>query len=349
MMLRNNDMYRSFKPSLKKPIIPAIVLFCVVAIGSAGYYLIWEKQGASIIDAIYMTVITISTVGYLEVHPLDEWGRVFTMFIAVAGIGSLFYLLSVVMENLFIIQLQNYGAKKKMLKKVENLKNHIIVVGFGRVGQLSSMELEKNNEDFVVIDESFPEKISSSKSGNYILLKGKADDDEVLLSAGITKARGMIVTTPDAATTVFVVLSSKVLNPGIFIVARAEDDAVADKLKRAGADRIVNPYSISGQRLANLLINPNVVDFLDTSFGVGENNLKIESIKLSEYSGFDNMSLSELNLRQKYGATIIAVLREQDTFMNPAGDFKLFKNDQLVILGTKGQLKNIESKIIEKS
>ena len=133
MMLRNNSLYRSFKPTLKKPIIPAIVLFCVVAIGSTGYYLIWEKQGVSIIDAIYMTVITISTVGYLEVHPLDEWGRVFTMFISVAGIGSLFYLLSVVMENLFIIQLQNYGAKKKMLKKVENLKNHIIVVGYGKV------------------------------------------------------------------------------------------------------------------------------------------------------------------------------------------------------------------------
>ena len=340
------QLYSEAKPNLKKPVLPIILFFVVFMSGVIGYSILWHDLNISIIDSIYMTVITITTVGYLEVHPLDNSGRIFTMFIAIAGVGTLFYLFSVLMENLFIIQLVNYRGKKKMLKKLENMNNHIIVVGYGRVGQLATKLLESNNEDFVVIDDSFSENIELSESGKFIRVKGNAVEDEILIAAGIKKAKGIIVATPDSTTSVFVVLSTKVLNPSIFIVARAEDESVAEKLKIAGADRTVNPYSIGGQRLASLMINQNVVDFLETSFGVGENNLKIESIDLPDSCNFNDNTLKELQLRQKTGVSIIAVIRGGNPNLNPDGDFTIHKNDQLVLLGTKSQLKNFEKMVI---
>lgn len=342
-----DKLYFEGKPNLKKPVLPGILFLIVLLSGVIGYSILWKDLNVSIVDSFYMTVITITTVGYLEVHPLSETGRIFTMFIAVAGIGSMFYLFSVIMENLFIIQLVNYRGKKKMLKKLENLKNHIIVVGYGRVGKLATRVLESSNEEFVVIDESFKESIEMNETGKFIKIKGNAAEDEVLLGAGITNAKGIIVATPDSATSVFVVLSTKVLNPGLFIVARAEDESVAEKLKKAGADRTVNPYSIGGQRLASLMINQNVADFLETGFGVGENNLKIESIDLPDSCGFNDKSLREIQVRQKTGVSIMAVIRSGEPYLNPDGNFTIKKNDNLVLFGTKNQLKNFEELLIK--
>lgn len=343
-----DKLYSEGRPNLKKPILPVILFLVIVITGVVGYSILWNDINASFVDSLYMTVITITTVGYLEVHPLNETGRIFTMFIAVGGIGTMFYLFSVIMENLFIIQLVNYRGKKKMLKKLENLKNHIIVVGYGRVGQLATRVLENSNEEFVVIDENFSESIELSESGKFLKVRGNAAEDEVLLGAGIAHAKGIIVATPDSATSVFVVLSTKVLNPNSFIVARAEDESVAEKLRKAGADRTVNPYSIGGQRLASLMINQNVVDFLETGFGVGENNLKIESIDLPDSCGFNDKTIKDLKIRQKTGVSIIAVIRGGEPNLNPDGDFTIRKNDQIVLLGTKHQLKNLEELIIEK-
>jgi len=344
-----DKLYLEGKPNLKKPILPGMLFLVVLLSGVIGYSILWKDLNVSLVDSFYMTVITITTVGYLEVHPLNETGRILTMFIAVAGIGTMFYLFSVIMENLFIIQLVNYRGKKKMLKKLENLKNHIIVVGYGRVGKLATRVLENNNEEFVVIDEDFKESIEMSESGKFLKVKGNAAEDEVLHGAGITKAKGIIVATPDSATSVFVVLSTKVLNPNLFIVARAEDESVAEKLRKAGADRTVNPYSIGGQRLASLMINQNVVDFLETGFGVGENNLNIESIDLPDSCGINDRTLKELQLRQKTGVSIMAVIRTGEPNLNPDGNFTIRKNDQLVLLGTKNQLKNIEKMVLENS
>ncbi len=343
-----DKLYLEGRPNLKKPILPGVLFVVVLLSGVIGYSILWKDLNVSLVDSFYMTVITMTTVGYLEVHPLNDGGRIFTMFIAVGGIGSMFYLFSVIMENLFIIQLVNYRGKKKMVKKLENLKNHIIVVGYGRVGKLATRVLEGSNEEFVVIDEDFSESIKMSESGKFLKVKGNAAEDDVLLGAGITKAKGIIVATPDSATSVFVVLSTKVLNPGLFIVARAEDESVAEKLRKAGADRTVNPYSIGGQRLASLMINQNVADFLETGFGAGENNLNIESIDLPDSCAFNDKTLSELQVRQKTGVSIIAVIRAGEPHLNPDGNFTIRINDQLVLLGTKNQLKNFESLIIKK-
>ena len=333
---------------LKQPILPFIILLSVLILGTLSYYILWEDTGGTFIDALYMTIITITTVGFMEVHPLDSIGRLLTIFISLLGIGSLFYILMVIMENLFIIQLQNIRGKKKMQKKIEMLENHIILVGFGRVGKLTAAELSNQQIDFVVIDEKFDELTNDKFNNKFLTVTGDAAEDNVLKKAGIERASGIIVTTANPATTVFVVLTAKVLNPNIFIVARADEDNDVQKLIRAGADRIVNPYQIGGQRLANLMIKPNVIDFFETSFGSKEFNLTIENMELPADSPLIAKTLSETEIRKNSGATILAIVRNDKPYINPDADFILQCNDQLVSFGSREQLKKLEMMVIGK-
>ncbi|MFA6571439.1 MAG: potassium channel protein [Bacteroidota bacterium] len=325
---------------LKKPIIPALMLLSVIIIGTAGYSYLWKEQNATFIDSLYMTIITITTVGFSEIHTLDNTGRIFTIIIAILGIGSLFYVLSVFMENLVMLQLNNYRGKKKMLQKIEHLKNHIIVVGYGRVGKLASKELADSKEEFIVIEKTFDKK-NVQPPENYLTISGDATEDEILIQAGIMRAKGIIVTSANPATTLFVVLSSKVLNPNLFIVARSEEESDVEKLMRAGANRVVNPYSIGGQRLAQLMINTNIIDFFNTNLGSGENNLKIENISIPAISKLNNKTLKEISFREKIGVSVLAVIRDGQPNLNPGGEFKLEENDTLVLIGTKVQLKKL--------
>jgi len=343
---KRKDTPNLIKLELKKPILPSVVLLTVFIVGSIGYYWQWKDiPGSNIVDAMYMTVITITTIGFGEIHPLGTFGRIFTTLIAVAGVGSLFYVLSVFMENLVIIQLNNYRGKKKMQKKIGHLKNHIILVGHGRVGHLAAREMMKLGIDFVAVDDSIKDPIYIPVDPDMLYIEGDATEDEILLHAGIDSARGMIVTTADPSTTVFVVLSAKVLNPKLYIVARADNDQDIEKLKRAGADKVINPYSIGGQRMAQLMINRNVIDFFQTSFGNNENNLKIEHLILPENSTLLGQTLKELNIRHKVGASILAVIRDNTPILNPGAEFALQKGDQLLVIGTDEQLANISKMI----
>lgn len=336
-----NEEFRKIRSKAKKPTIPLLILLVVLVAGTSGYYFLWNEPGSTIVDALYMTVITITTVGYGEVKPLDDVGRVFTMIISVAGIGSLFYVLSVWMENLFMYQLYNYSGKRKMSKKISSLEKHIILVGFGRVGKLAAKELALAKEEFVVIDEDFDDA-SNGEYENIMTIKGDATADETLLRAGVKRAKGMIVTTARSSTNVFIVLSAKVLNPNLFIVSRTDKDSDEEKLIRAGADRIVNPYSIGGVRLANLMINTNIIDFMDTNLGKGENKIGLENITLPDNSPWLNHSLKELTLRQTVGASILAVIRNEEPIINPDGDFTLLKGDNLVVVGKRDELRKID-------
>ena len=337
--------YKELKPITKKPIMPTIVVLAVIVVGTAGYWWLWRYNNGNIIDALYMTWITIATIGYMEVHPLNETGRIFTILISIAGIGSLFYVLSIFMENLFILELHNYRGKKKKMKEIEKYENHIILIGYGRVGQLAAKVLLNRGEKFVVIDDDFIEEDVVNLKDNLLRITGNATEDAILNKAGIKKARGLLVATGNSATTVFVVLSAKVLNPDIFIVARADEDSDKEKLKRAGADRVVNPYSIGGQRMANLMINQNIVDFLETSFGIKDGNLRIESITLPDKSHWNDKTLRDLDLRQKFGVSILAVVRNMKPITNPGGNFKIKEGDQFIIMGSDDDLKKVEQTI----
>jgi voltage-gated potassium channel len=342
-----DNKYKELKPETKKPVIPVIVLLLVVVVGTSGYYWLWRDSDATFVDALYMTLITIATIGYGEIHPLDDTGRIFTIFVSILGIGSLFYVLSVIMENLFIVQLHNYRGKKKKMKKIEKLNNHIILIGYGRVGQLAASMLLSKGERFVVIDDDFIETDTLNLKDNLLRVVGNATEDATLLKAGIDRARGLIVATGKASTNVFIVLSAKVLNPKIFIVSRADEDSDIEKLKRAGADRVVNPYSIGGHRMANLMINTHIVDFLETSFGIADGNLKIENLHLPENCIWFDKTLKELDLREKYGISILAVIRNNKPVTNPGGNFKVRAGDQFIMMGAQEELKEIEKVILE--
>jgi len=337
--------YEELKPVTKKPVIPGIVVLTVIVVGTFGYWWLWQDSNASLIDALYMTWITIATIGYMEVHPLNETGRIFTILLSIAGISSLFYILSVFMENLFIMQLHNFRGKKKKMKEIEKYENHIIIIGYGRVGQLAAKVMLEREEKFVVVDDDFVEEDVVHLKHNLLRVTGDATEDAVLIKAGIRKARGLIVATGNSATTVFVVLSAKVLNPDIFIVARADEDSDKEKLKRAGANRVVNPYSIGGQRMANLMINQHVVDFLETSFGVGTGHLKIENIQLPDKCKWADKTLREIDFRQQFGVSILAVVRSGKPITNPGGNFKIKDEDQFIMMGTEEELKKIEKAI----
>ncbi|MFH1051089.1 MAG: potassium channel protein [bacterium] len=344
--IKKLNKYSDLKPVTKKPVFPAIVVSVVIIVGTFGYWWLWQDIGGSVIDALYMTWITIATIGYTEVHPLDDTGHIFTIIISIAGIGSLFYILSVFMENLFIMELHNYRGKKKKMKEIEKYKDHIILIGYGKVGQLAASMLLNSGEKFVVIDDDFIEEDFVNLKENLLRVTGNATEDSILIKAGIKKARGLIVATGNSATTVFVVLSAKVLNPDIFIVARADEDSDREKLKRAGADRVVNPYSIGGQRMANLMINQNIVDFLETSFGIGAGPLKIENLKLPEKCLWFDKTLKELDLRKNFGISVLAVIRNGKPITNPGGNFKVTENDQFIMMGTEEELKQLEKIIL---
>jgi voltage-gated potassium channel len=341
---KKKDYYEELRYKAKRPILPLTILMIVLIGGTWGYYMLWyDYQDSTLIDAFYMTVITISTVGFAEIHPLNDLGRILTIVVSILGIGSLFYVLSVIMENLFIYQLRNYHGKKKMLKKIQNLNKHIIVIGYGRVGKLAAEELETRGETFVIIDEDFEEEARYRADHNMITVRGDATEDDILHRAGITKARGLIIASGSSSTNVFIALSAKVLNPTLFIVSRSDDHRDNEKLRRAGADRVVNPYSIGGQRLANLMMNTNVIDFFETSFGAGEDKLNIENIKLPEDCGLFNQTLIELNLRAQTGVTVLAVVRNGKPHINPSGDLSILQGDQLVVVGSREQLDSFDN------
>ncbi len=330
------------KINLKRSVYPLIVLLIVIIGGTYGYTRLGEEANISYIDGLYMTWITISTIGYTEVVELDATGRVFTMIIGAMGIGSLFYILGVFMENLVAVQLLNLRGNKKLKKKIDELNNHIIVVGLGRVGNLTINELQNKGIECVIINNQFEEKDKNILSDKFLAIEGDATEDDILLAAGIKRAKGIIVTTANPATTLFVVLSAKELNPDVFVVARADDQSTIPKLERAGADRVVNPYSTGGQRLANFVIKPHVIDFFESSFGYGEYDLSLESIDLPANCKWFNKSLKDLNLRVVAGANVLAVVRDGKPILNPGANFVIQKNDKLLAFGTQEQLKKLE-------
>ena len=327
---------------IKKPYIPLFLLVTIIVGGTIGYDIIWTDTDSNIIDALYMTIITITTVGYAEVFPLDTTGRIFTMIIGVLGIGSLFYLLSIFMENLFTYQLLNIRGKKKVQKRLDKLSNHIIVVGYGRVGELATKELIDRDIEFVIIDKEIPDELKSLS--NVISIEGDATDDAILSIANIEEAKSLVVATADASTNLFIVLSARELNEKLFIISRSDNTLLEKKLLRAGADRTLNPYSAGGQKMANIAIDPQIMDFIDSNLGTKDGDfLKIEQFELSENNDWHGKTLKELDIRQKSGVTIIGVIRDNDTNLNPFGEFELKSKDQLVAIGTKEQLMKFNS------
>lgn len=322
--------------------LPIALVCLITAIGTAGYTWLGYKQGATVLDALFMTVITITTIGYGEVIRLDSVGRIFTMFIAVTGIGSLFYSLTVVMEYLVSSRLTDPLGEKKMQRDVDKLEGHILIAGLGRVGKQAAAELYEAKIPFVIVDPSM-EAVHYALQHNYKVISGDAADDPTLERAGIKRANGLIVTTSDDASNLYIVLSARVLKSDLFIVSRAVDDSSIPKLIRAGANRAISPYAIGGRRLAHLILSPSVVDFFDTVIKRGEETLNLEGIKVPPGATAVGETLASLDIRTRTGASVLVIMRGSRVIPNPTPDTKLRVGDQLLALGTSAQLESVEN------
>src|SRR5262245_51406711 len=322
-------------------LLPLSVVSAVVVLGTLGYFWLWRAQGGTWMDALFMTVTTITTIGYGEVRPLDTIGRIFTKVLAIAGMGSLFYTLGVVMEYLVATRLADPAGRRKMERRIEALRRHIIVAGLGRVGRQAAHELSVAGTPFIVVDPSEP-AVRHAQERGYLLLVGDATDDAVLERAGVRRASGLVVTTSNDATNMYIILSARVLNADLTIVSRAVDEASVTKLMRAGATRAISPYAIGGHRLAHLILKPTVVDFFETALRAGADALNIEDLAVTSDSPTIGQTLDALNVRRVTGATILAILRGGSPVASPPGDFALAKADQLLALGTREQLSRLE-------
>jgi voltage-gated potassium channel len=316
---------------MKKVLIAIAYLFCVVVLGTVGYM---KLEGTSLLDALYMTVITITTVGYREVFSLSPAGRYFTIFLIMVGVGLVLYLFGKITEAMVEGSLQSFMGRTTMDKKVTQLKDHFIVCGFGRIGRVICQILHENKRPFVII-ENAPNEIKLIEDLHYLFLEGDASRDETLLRAGIERAKGLIAVVSSDADNVYTILTAKGIRRDLFVLARSSGSEGSEtKLLRAGADKVVSPYFIGATRMAQLLVRPTVIDFIDLAVNAGELGLRIEELYVSEKAKFINVSLFDSNIRKDFDLIVVAIKREHgEMLFNPNPNTRILPRDILVVLG----------------
>ncbi len=312
----------------------------LVAIGTLGYFLI--EPNYSLFDALYMTVITLTTVGYEEVHRLSFWGRVFTIFLLLGGVFTLFFTATELVRLVVSGELQEYLGRRYVSRALAGMDNHIIVCGYGRMGRFVCQEFSKQGLPFVVIDRR-AELLQAFQLPHGIALVGDATSDEVLKEAGITRARALVTVVPEDADNLFITMSARLLNEKLFIVARAEADLAERKLSRAGANRVVAPYALGGFRVAQAVLRPTVVDFIELATRTEHLELQIEETHIDEGSPLAGATLLESRVRQDLGVMIVAIKKPQGNMQyNPPGDAVMAAGDVLIALGHRQQLDQLE-------
>ena len=319
-----------------------IAFLAVFVIGVVGYHLL---EGYSWMDALYMTVITLTTVGYREVQPLGVRGQIFTILLLVGGIGIVFFTAVAVVEKAVEGEFQQFFGRRRMQKKIEALANHYIVCGFGRIGEVVCRELAIKPVPFVVI-EQHEERVREAETAQYLVFQGDATDEKDLVAAGIMKAKGLFAVLPSDAGNVFVALTGKELNPSLFVVARAETDRSERRLMHAGADKVVSPYSIGGHRMAQAALRPAVVDIIDLATHSQSLELQMEEIGVPASSPCKGMSLHDTRLCEQPGVIVVAIKRVSGKmFFNPAPTEVIEVGDSLIALAEAPQLKEIERRV----
>jgi voltage-gated potassium channel len=315
-----------------------MLIVFVITVGTVGYMLL-EDWG--LFDSLYMTVITITTIGFKEVHKMTEPGRVFTVILIFTSVGAVFYSLNNAARILIEGELKDVFGRRRLRKMIKKLKGHYIVCGYGRMGKIICNELNKKGTKYIAIENS-PEP-EAAEEMESLMLYGNATKDEVLKKAGIERAKGLISVLPSDAENLYVVLSARGMNPSLNIVARAVEDGSEQKLMRAGADRVVSPYHIGGLRIAHSVLKPAVVDLIEFSTHQGEMDLQMEEIRVQEGSDISGKTLSQCEIGKELGIIVIAVKKTDDTMMfNPTHNTEIVAGNKLLVIGESEKFKILE-------
>jgi voltage-gated potassium channel len=327
----------------KKIIIAVSLLLLIVCAGVVGFLSI--EEGFTLLDAFYMTIITISTTGFAEVQHLSDTGRIFTAFLIITSFGTFAYAISVITSYIVDGEFKLYFKDMKVQQEITKLSGHVIVCGFGRNGSQSAHVLHSEKTKFVVV-ESSEEAFRQIKETypNYLVILGDATQDDTLIRAGIKNARALITSLPIDSANLFVVLSSRVLNPKLKIITRASDDGSDKKLRRAGADNVIMPDKIGGGHMASLVTKPDIVEFWDFISAKDNMHINLEEIKFDELpESFKGKTIQDLDIRNLCGANIIGYKTMNGEYIiNPAPNTLLSSGSKLFALGDNQQISKLK-------
>lgn len=315
---------------MNKKFLVIIYFMFLLLFGSIGFYILGGEEW-SWIDSIYMTVITLSTVGYGEVHPLTDAAKVLSILIIIFGVTGIGVLIRTFREE--FIQIDQY-RKNKIMKNISNLKNHFVICGYGRMGAVIAKELNEKNLDFVIV-ESNDQKADIIRAKGWFCVHGDATSEETLTSARVDQASGVAVVLDTDQDNLFVTMSMKTTNPELFILSRCSKEDNKSKLIRAGANKVVNPYTAGGHRMAEILSKPQVEDsILVLSPKHAKMNLTLDEISLKNLDRYDDILIKDSKIREDYDVTIIGIIRNTgESLINPEPDTILNTSDTILLIG----------------
>ena len=331
-----NPLIKIFRTKIYKAVF---LLIALLIIGVFGFK---SMSNYTWIDALYMTVITITTVGFQEVHPLDDATKVFTIFLILTSVFILGYALSVITEYILSKNSFEELKQKKMQKKIDSFKNHIIICGYGRNGKQAATKLLAYNKPFVIIEKD-KELVDKIESEMMPFVLGNASEDEVLIQAGVERASSLISALPNDADNLFIVLSTRQINKNINIISRASLETSYQKLKLAGANNVILPDKIGGDHMASLVVVPGLMEFVDNLSIVGKSNINIEEIAIEKLTN-EIKTIKDLDLRKKTGCTVIGYKDENGEYIvNPEADLSLAPKSKIIVLGRPEQIEALNS------
>jgi len=324
--------------TFRKIVLWASVLLAILFLGSLGF--VWI-EGWSFFDGLYMTGITLTTVGFGEVHPLSKVGRAYTLVLLLAGMGVMLYIVTSLARVVVEGEIRQALGKRKLLTRIKKLKGHYIICGFGRIGEIIARQLKEKGIPLVVVENN-PDHVSRLEESGYSFVVGDATREEVLQEAGIERASGLVAVVHSDADNVYIVLTARSLKPDLYIVARAEERGAEQKLKRAGADKVESPYEIGGRKMAYAILRPTVTTFIELAMAEGV-DLSMEEVAVEPTSPLIGLALKDSGIRRDLDLIVVAIKRASGEMLyNPAPDTQIQGEDTLVVLGLRQNLEALE-------
>lgn len=310
--------------------IALVFIVILVALGSVGFHVI---EGWGLLEAVYVTVMTLTTVGYGDFAPQSRTGMIFTVLLVSFGVGTMLYTVGLVAQTMVEGRLLNLMGRGRMEKTIEKMSNHYILCGCGRIGMLIARELAAEKVPFVVVDNR-PGVIERLQEEGFVYFHGDATQDKSLIGAGIRRAKGLVCVLPTDAQNLYVILTAKELNPEIWVLARSEEEQSERRLLRAGADRVISPYTLGGNRMAMAILRPAMLDFIEITTRRQSLELRMDELPICEGSPIIGKSLEASEIRQRYGLIIVAVKKESGKMIfNPMASYIIESGDKLIALG----------------